>query len=133
MNSSWKFHHVGIASSSTERVSQRLLQCGGTITSSFEDTLQGVQGSFHDFGGLAIEVLASLDNSETLSPWTTSGDRMYQIAFEVNDFDEELQKALNGGARLVREPLPSVAFDGRRIAFVMISPGFLIELIEVRA
>ena len=40
---------------------------------------------------MRLEILEPMDADETLSPWLTVGNRVYQIAFEVDDLDVELE------------------------------------------
>lgn len=127
---SWRFHHIGIATNQHDVLVKRLRNLGFIEALEFEDPVQGVSGTFLGGGGMRVEILKPLNQSETLSPWLTNGNRCYQVAFEVPDLDEALTFCGEQGARVVRPPQSSVAFDGRRIAFVMPFPGFLIELIE---
>jgi methylmalonyl-CoA/ethylmalonyl-CoA epimerase len=126
----WRFHHVGLATKSVASFLSRFSDLDVTETVEFEDSIQGVYGRFISFGGLALEVMEPLNRDKTLEPWLTNGNRIYQIAFEVDDLDTEIQKAQNDGIRVIRQPHPAVAFNGRRVAFLMPAPGLLIELIE---
>jgi methylmalonyl-CoA/ethylmalonyl-CoA epimerase len=128
--SNWRFHHVGIATTSIESFANRLNELSSNSVGSFEDPLQGVRGMFIEIGNINLEILEPLDGDATLMPWLTVGNRMYQIAFEVDDLNEELATARENKIRIVREAHPAVAFDGRRVAFMMPAPGILIELIE---
>ena len=96
----------------------------------FVDPLQGIRGKFIEIGNMNLEILEPLDNDDTLSPWLTVGNRVYQIAFEVDDLDAELEKSRAQKIRIVREAQPAIAFEGRRVAFLMPAPGILVELIE---
>lgn len=127
---SWRMHHVGIATRNLDGLTGRLENVGFDLEKRFTDPLQGVDGAFLLGGDSRIELLAPLEGSDTLEPWLNSGNRMYQIAVEVDDLDAEIASVRDAGGRLVREPMPAVAFDGRRIAFMMIGTGFLLELIE---
>ncbi len=120
-----------MATESIVRARARLNSLGAETTSEFTDPLQGVNGFFLEIGDTLIELLEPLPGDETLLPWLQEGNRVYQIAFETNNLDEELNKMRSRGVRVVREPLPAVAFDGRRVAFLMPVPGLLVELIEV--
>lgn len=126
----WRFHHVGIATSRQDVLVRRLSDLGFIQELEFDDPLQGVSGTFLLGGEMRVETLEPLGDSETLAPWLANGNRCYQIAFEVPNLEAALIFCGEQGARLVRSPVPSTAFGGRRIAFVMPFPGFLIELIE---
>jgi methylmalonyl-CoA/ethylmalonyl-CoA epimerase len=126
----WRLHHVGIATPTLARLGRRLEAVGFEPELEFTDPAQGVTGLFTTVGDLRIELLAPLDNDPTLAPWLTHGNRMYQVAVEVADLEAEIESVVEAGGRLVRPPLPAVAFDGRRVAFLMVGAGFLVELIE---
>ena len=131
MNSSgWRFHHVGIATSSISAFSRRFADISDEVECAFSDPLQGVNGHFIRVGDSRIEILEQLGDDQTLEPWLTNGNRAYQVAFIVDDIDHELDNARQDRVRVVREPQPAVAFGGRRVAFLMPVPGLLIELIE---
>lgn len=130
MKSNWRFHHVGIATNSIDSFSKRISDVTDGSEIDFEDPNQGIRGRFVEISDMRLEVLEPLENEETLTPWLTVGNRMYQIAFEVDDLDLEIKKLSEKRIRVVRLPLPAVAFNGRRVAFVMPVPGMLIELIE---
>jgi glyoxalase/bleomycin resistance protein/dioxygenase superfamily protein len=77
-----------------------------------------------------IEVLEQLEGSTVLEPWLRRGVRVYHEAYEVADLEAALRRLVEGGNVVVRPALPAVAFDGRRIAFVMLSNMGLVEVIE---
>jgi methylmalonyl-CoA/ethylmalonyl-CoA epimerase len=129
-SSHWRFHHIGLATKSVESFLSRFGDVETTETLEFEDSVQGVFGKFIEVGGLALEVMEPLNEDPTLDPWLMAGNRIYQIAFEVDDLDSEIRNAQNDRIRVVREPHPAAAFNGRRVAFLMPAPGLLIELIE---
>jgi len=129
-SSHWRFHHIGLATKSVKSFLSRFGDVEITETLEFEDSVQGVYGKFIDVGGLALEVMEPLNEDPTLDPWLMAGNRIYQIAFEVDDLDAEIRNAQNDRIRVVREPHTAAAFNGRRVAFLMPAPGLLIELIE---
>ena len=129
-NNNWDFHHIGIATTNLQGVGRRLERQGFDDDGHFVDEIQGVSGKFMTRGRLRVELLESLPGATTLNPWLAGGNRCYQVAFEVSDLDGTIEQCLADGARLVRQPLPAVAFGGRRVAFVMPFPGFLFEFIE---
>ena len=129
-SSHWKFHHIGLATKSIESFLRRFGDLEVTETLEFEDLTQGVYGKFVNVGGMALEIMEPLKGDPTLDPWLETGNRIYQIAFEVDDLDAEIESAHNEKIRVVRAPHAAVAFNGRRVAFLMPAPGLLIELIE---
>lgn len=129
-SSHWRFHHVGLATKSVKSFLSRFGDIEATETLEFEDPTQGVYGKFVNVGGISLEVMEPLSGDPTLDPWLESGNRIYQIAFEVDDLDAEIEHAHDERIRVVRAPHAAAAFNGRRVAFLMPAPGLLIELIE---
>ena len=126
----WRLHHVGIATRGFAGLARRLAAVGFEPEREFSDPAQGITGLFTTAGDLRLELLAPLDGDPTLDAWLTAGNRMYQVAVEVDDLEGEIRSVQDAGGRLVRAPLPAVAFDGRRVAFLMVGTGFLLELVE---
>lgn len=54
----------------------------------------------------------------------------HHICFEVDDLDDSLFQCRKAQMVIVSAPNPAVAFDGRRIAFVMSRDSLLWELLE---
>jgi hypothetical protein len=48
----------------------------------------------------------------------------------VEDLESSIQAMVANGAKVVREPLPAVAFDGRRVTFLYTRERELIEFVE---
>lgn len=126
----WRFHHIGLATKSVEQFLSRFRDLDPTEDLQFRDSIQGVAGKFVKVGGVSFEIMEPLDGDQTLDPWLTNGNRVYQVAFEVDDLEAEIHIARSDHVRIVREPHPSVAFNGRRVAFLMPAPGLIVELIE---
>jgi methylmalonyl-CoA/ethylmalonyl-CoA epimerase len=125
----WTIHHVGLACTSIVQ-ERHALQPLGAIDDGpmFEDPGLGIRGRFVRLGSARIELLEEIETSGVLAPWLKGGSRLYHLAYTVSDLDGAL--ASTRGARLVRGPLPAVAFDGRRVAFLMTPTLLLLELIE---
>ena len=119
-----------MATESIQRARRRLEELDTGASIEFTDHLQGVKGMFLEVGDSRLELLEPLPGDTTLEPWLDQGNRLYQMAFEVEDLDREIALMKIRGVRVVREARPAVAFDGRRVAFLLPIPGMLIELIE---
>jgi methylmalonyl-CoA/ethylmalonyl-CoA epimerase len=127
-----RFHHVGVACRSLENAQADLRALGyERAGTQFVDPLQGVVGIFMEGTGPRLELLAPWDGSTVLDPWLRNGSRIYHLGYEVADIDSAIRAALNADARQVTSPVPAVAFDGRRIAFLMLRVPLMIELIEL--
>jgi methylmalonyl-CoA/ethylmalonyl-CoA epimerase len=124
------FHHVGYACRDLEAELGPLAALGYAVVGErFEDPVQGVAGLFCEGGGPRLELLAPLPGSEVLDPWLRGPARMYHLAYEVGDVGGASAAMTLDGGRIVRPPVPAVAFDGRPIAFLMLPNRLLVELI----
>ena len=128
--SNWRFHHLGIA---CQNILIEMNSWAGigyvSEGESFIDPIQGVKGLFLIGPGPRLELLEDLPGERTLSPWLNKGIKIYHQAFEVDDLDFEIKRLINLRAHVVIHPIASVAFDGRRISFLMLRNMALIELV----
>ena len=58
------------------------------------------------------------------------GGGLHHLCYEVQDLEQALAAFKSRGAVLAKRPLPAVAFDGRRIAWIVTTEKLLIELLE---
>jgi methylmalonyl-CoA/ethylmalonyl-CoA epimerase len=58
------------------------------------------------------------------------GGGLHHACYEVRDLEAQIAEMRSRGALLAKRPKPAVAFDGRRIAWIITAEGFLIELLE---
>jgi methylmalonyl-CoA/ethylmalonyl-CoA epimerase len=125
-----EFHHVGVVSSNIARETGQLAVLGYHPESEeFTDPLQGVRGLFLGGQSPRLELLSPLDSPGVLEPWIKSKSKLYHLAYQTPDLPQTLAELRTGGAKLVVEPVPAVAFAGRPIAFVMLPNMLLVELI----
>ena len=127
-----KFHHVGYACRSLDLDRLQFEQMGYCAEGSiFEDMTQGVSGLFMVGKGPRVELLENLAGGSTLTKLLAQGIRAYHFAYEVPDLSEALVWARAQRAVTTVRPVPAIAFGGRRIAFVMLRTGFMLEFIEI--
>jgi methylmalonyl-CoA/ethylmalonyl-CoA epimerase len=99
----------------------------------FEDPLQRVRVAF----------LATRPNEasiELVEPWgeqapvrrflDEKGGGLHHVCYVTPDLDEEIRAFRARRAMVVRPPLPAVAFEGRRIAWLLTPENLLVELLE---
>lgn len=131
MSEQLRFHHLGLASRDVEAESKVLATLGYRPEGpAFSDPLQGISGRFMVGSGPRVEVLMPGEGSKVLDPWLNKGIKYYHCAFEVADLEAEISRQKAAGAVVVTPPMPAVAFQGRRISFLMLPNMLLIELIE---
>jgi len=125
-----RFHHVGVACRDLDVEMGPLLIMGYHVEENdFIDPIQGVRGRFLSGQSPRLELLVALPGSRVLDPWLKSSARFYHLGYETPSLQQAISTLLARDAILAVEPVQSVAFPGRRIAFLMLPTMLLIELI----
>jgi methylmalonyl-CoA/ethylmalonyl-CoA epimerase len=93
--------------------------------------VQDVREMFFTDGRIVVELLEPMSDRSPLTGFLrrNRGGGLVHVAFDVPDLAVALDDVRRAGGRVVVEPVPDIAFDQRRIAFVMLN-GQLSELIE---
>ncbi|HUO14450.1 MAG TPA: VOC family protein [Verrucomicrobiae bacterium] len=129
------FHHIGIVVESIQNNIQGFLQSlhaewDGTV---FHDPNQGVRVSFlHSkrAGNPVVELVEPAGENSPVTPFLKRGGGLHHLCYEVEDLEHQLQLSRRQGAIVVRAPLPAVAFQQRRIAWVYTKNKLLVEYLE---
>jgi methylmalonyl-CoA/ethylmalonyl-CoA epimerase len=104
------------------------------ISGPFDDPIQKVTVNFlakSDEDVAAIELIAPLSvDSPITSMLAKNGGGAYHLCFETSDIDQALVHAKKNGCMVVSPPVPAVAFDGRKIAWIYTRSRQLFELVE---
>ena len=125
------FHHIGIACSKLDTEQAYWSVLGYTLESpEFEDPVQKVRGRFLTGPGPRLELLAPTAEDSPVQGVLQRRTKMYHQAFETREFDRALAALEDTGARRTAEPAAAIAFGGRRIVFLMLPNGNLLEIIE---
>lgn len=126
-----RFHHIGVATESIARDEAVYGRLGYRREGEeFVDAGQGVRGIFVIGPGPRLELLEPHAGSTTLEPWLAAGSRLYHQAYEVDDLDASLDFARKElRAHVLRPAMPSPAFGGRPVLFLMLRNRSVIELI----
>jgi methylmalonyl-CoA/ethylmalonyl-CoA epimerase len=130
-----KFKHLGVAvadlgqalSVYREVFEYRL------IAGPYEDPIQKVSvcfvGSGRD-GDLILELVAPLGEKSPVHRVLTKQIGAYHACFEVEDLDQTLKHVRAMGCVVFGQPVPAVAFGGRRIAWFYTPSRQLVEILE---
>jgi methylmalonyl-CoA/ethylmalonyl-CoA epimerase len=128
------FHHIGCVVADIEqslRDFQRSLaaEWDGRI---FDDPNQRVRVAFLSTrsGDPTIELVQPLGPGSPVNRFLEKGGGLHHICWEVDDLDAALRQFHERGAAVAGRPKPAVAFDGKRIAWVITSEKLLVELLE---
>ena len=130
-------HHIGYVVTSIEASMPGFItMLGGTWDSEIiHDPLQKVRVSFLKTPSFSQNVQVELiepaaEDSPVLSFLKKRGGGLHHLCYEVNNLDAHLEHMWQGGAMLVRPAMPAVAFNQRRIAWMMTPQKLLLEFLE---
>jgi methylmalonyl-CoA/ethylmalonyl-CoA epimerase len=132
----FKLLHVGVAVPSLDSTTELLSSLFGyeVVSGPFDDPIQKVTVNFlaksvND--PAEIELIAPLtDDSPIRSILAKDRGAAYHLCFQTSDIDRALIHAQNNGCIVVSAPVPAVAFQGRRIAWIYTRSRQLFELVE---
>ena len=128
------FEHIGVAVSNIKEslsVFNNLFELND-VSEIYEDIFQNIKISFFCFAGVKIELIEPLDGSKK-SPVDNIIEKnmsYYHLCFRTGCIEDEISQLVEKGAIVVTEPIPSLAFSNRKIAFLYVEHLGLIELVE---
>jgi len=102
----------------------------------FEDSFQKVKVAFITTrpGDARIELVQpAAADSPVLRFLNEKGGGFHHVCYEVGNLDRELLEMRSRRAIIARRPRPAIAFEGRRIAWVLTAEKMLVELLEAHA
>jgi methylmalonyl-CoA/ethylmalonyl-CoA epimerase len=129
------FHHIGFVVASIQTSVQGFLdslgaEWDGTI---FHDPNQVVRVTFlrgkHASDPL-FELVEPAGEKSPVIPFLKRGGGLHHLCYEIDNLEEQLALSRTRGGIVVRPPLPAVAFEGRRIAWVYTKNKLLLEFLE---
>jgi methylmalonyl-CoA/ethylmalonyl-CoA epimerase len=132
----FKLRHVGVAVPSLDPATDTLSTLFGyrVISGPFDDPIQKVSVNFltqSDNDVAEIELIAPLGQDSPITAMLAkSGGGAYHLCFETSDIEQALVHAKNNGCIVISGPVPAVAFNGRRIAWIYTKSRQLFELVE---
>jgi methylmalonyl-CoA/ethylmalonyl-CoA epimerase len=132
----FKLLHVGVAVPALGPTTELLSTLFGyrVVSGPFDDPIQKVTVNFLAKSAedpAEIELIApNSADSPIRSMLAKDGGGAYHLCFETNDIDGALAHAKKSGCIIVSLPVPAVAFQGRRIAWIYTRSRQLFELVE---
>jgi methylmalonyl-CoA/ethylmalonyl-CoA epimerase len=130
-----RLHHVGFVvpdiQASVDAFAKSI--CASWDTKIIHDPLQKVRVSFLQAGSPTdadIELVAPAAQDSPVLNFLKKGGGLHHLCYEVIDLDAHLVKVRKEGAMIVKAPLPAVAFQDRRIAWVLTKQRLLLEFLE---
>jgi methylmalonyl-CoA/ethylmalonyl-CoA epimerase len=132
----FKLRHVGVAVPAIGPATEALSTLFGyrVISGPFDDPIQKVTVNFltqSDQDTAEIELIAPLTEDSPIASILAKGSGgAYHLCFETTNIEQALVHAKNNGCIIVSPPVPAVAFNGRRIAWIYTRSRQLFELVE---
>jgi methylmalonyl-CoA/ethylmalonyl-CoA epimerase len=129
------FHHIGFVVASIPGSVQGFLdslqaEWDGTI---FHDPNQAVRVTFLRGtrpGNPLFELVEPAGENSPVIPFLKRGGGLHHLCYEIDNLENQLALSRSQGGLVVRPPLPAVAFEGRRIAWVYTRNKLLLEYLE---
>lgn len=125
------FHHLGLACRDLDAEARPWMALGYTAEApDFHDPIQQVRGRFLVGPGPRLELLIPSAAGSPVEGVLQRHGKIYHQAFLTPKLEETIAAARAARCKLVVEPVPAVAFDGRLIAFLLMPNMNLLELID---
>lgn len=117
-----RLHHIGYAVASIDRLAPGIQR--------FDDPIQRVTVAFLEVNGMLVELVQPLGDDSPVRRLLSQRQNIYHACFTVPELEAALRVAMDHGLGLVRAPVPAVAFEQRRIAWLLHPALGLFELLE---
>lgn len=130
-----KLHHVGFVVASIQ-------DCADTFSASLGaawdgkihfDPIQKVRVTFFQSGNpgeASIELVEPGGPQSPVTRFLEKGGGLHHLCYEVKDLEAHLAFCKAMGTIIIRQPVPAVAFGGRRIAWGVTKRKLLLEFLE---
>jgi methylmalonyl-CoA/ethylmalonyl-CoA epimerase len=135
LNQTIRLHHVGYVVRSITEVADRFAQSVAASWDQkiFQDPLQDAKVTFlaaivQEFP--LVELVEPVSEGSPVANFLKRGGGLHHLCYEVESLDKHLEFSRTIGGKIVRPPLPAVAFDGRRIAWVYTKDRLLLEFLD---
>jgi len=130
-----KLHHIGyIVASITDSVQGFIDSLHATWDEKiFHDPNQVVRVTFlslQSSAGPLFELVEPAGEKSPVIPFLKKGGGLHHLCYEVDNLEQSLAFSRSKGGIITRPPMPAVAFDGRRIAWVYTKSKLLVEYLE---
>jgi methylmalonyl-CoA/ethylmalonyl-CoA epimerase len=129
-----KFKHLGVAVPDLSKALAVYRDVFGyrMLSGPYADPVQKVSVCF--LGGATnepqIELVAPLTEGSPVQNILKKGGGPYHLCYESDNLDDAMAELVAKGCLIVSEPVPAVAFAGRRIAWLFTPTRQLLELVE---
>lgn len=130
-----RLHHIGYVVASIEQSAAPFARSvGGSWDGKITfDPLQKVRVTFlkgADAADSLIELVEPGAPDSPVSRFLERGGGLHHLCYEVEQMESHLAYCKSIGTKVIRPPVPAVAFGGRHIAWAVTKTRLLIELLE---
>jgi methylmalonyl-CoA/ethylmalonyl-CoA epimerase len=125
-------HHIGMAVKNIEEARKRLSFLGH-ISETCLDPIQNVKLAFitpTDINSPSIELIEPVDDKSPVNNLLKKGVSLYHLCYSVKNLDEAIKEMKQYGFIPFSKPVPAVALQNKKIAFVFSKDNIIIELLE---
>lgn len=133
MKNSFKFDHLGVAVADLAaalKVYEDLFDYK-VISGPFDDPRQQAAVCFlGPDRNFVLELIAPLNDKSHVARLLAKGGGAYHVCYEVTDIQQAIADLRRKGCLIVSDPVPAVAYQGRRIAWFYTPTQQLMELVE---
>lgn len=126
-------HHYGFLTKNIDKSLSYFYKLGyKKISNLINDKERGVDIVFIESkNGQLIELVSpNIENSIVSNIIKNQANSIYHICYIVKSIELEVEKLVKENFILINEPKPAIAFDGKRVAFLMSRYTGMIELLE---
>jgi methylmalonyl-CoA/ethylmalonyl-CoA epimerase len=126
------FHHVGVVTPDVEACAALYRTFGYEASETFHDPLQKAAIVLCTRpGDPLVELVAPADPSSPAAGWLKRiRAGAYHTCYEAADLGEDIERLRALDFAVLTDPVPAVAFGGRRVAFLWGALTGLLELVE---
>lgn len=130
-------HHIGFVVSDIHKTIEAFAKSIGATWDgkAFLDPLQRSRVAFLQTecpADALIELIEPAGTDSPVFPFLQKGGGLHHLCYGVVGLDNYLSKMRTRGAVILQPPLPAVAFEGRRIAWVVTAQRMLLEFLELK-
>ncbi len=129
-----RLHHLGFVVSSIDHTVRPFAHSLDGLWDGevFHDPIQKVKVTFLSMPGtdVQMELIEPADQDSAVRAFSEKGGGLHHLCYEVEECQQAITVMRERGSMIVKRPRPAVAFEGRRIAWVLTAEKLLIELLE---
>lgn len=129
-----KVDHIGCAVKDIERAMKKFEVLGFEFGEIIDDEKRNVMLSFGKSGTSVIELVSprNKDKQSSVDEYIKSHHQgVYHICYQSEHFDKDMDECIKSGFKVIEQPKPAIAFDGRMVVFLYSLDLGLIEIVQV--